>query len=218
MDDLGVLLFLVGAVGTWYFIKKKKDTQKRNISIGLILLGFLLIGIFSDTSEVEQSTVESTVESTSESTVYSSAPESSVVESITIESTVESVVINNAETFVESLKEKGYEVESYELSEGDLIIKMPYRDNFSKSARLGIAKGHTKEIWELMAMQPIEEVNNLTVQQYVVMEDNYGEKSDVDVYISSISSEKIYKIKYEGKTSGLVDEESDTLYVHPEYK
>lgn len=214
MEFLSVLMVLFGAVGTWFFIKKQKDAKKRNISIAVTFVGFLLFGIFADTSEVEQSTPESTVSS---STPESSIVESTMIES-TIESTIEPVVINNAETFVESLKEKGYEVESYELSEGDLIIKMPYRDNFSKSARLGIAKGHTKEIWELMAMQPIEEVSNLTVQQYIVMEDNYGEKSDVDVYISSISSEKIYKIKYEGKTSGLVDEESDTLYVHPEYK
>lgn len=76
MDNVGVLLFLVGAVGTWYFIKKKKDTQKRNISIGLILLGFLLIGIFSDTSEVEQTTVESTVESTMSSSELQAIEES----------------------------------------------------------------------------------------------------------------------------------------------
>ena len=82
MDNVGVLLFLVGAVGTWYFIKKKKDTQKRNISIGLILLGFLLVGIFSDTSEVEQSTVESTVESTISSSELQAIEESREAEQL----------------------------------------------------------------------------------------------------------------------------------------
>lgn len=76
MDNVGVLLFLVGAVGTWYFIKKKKDTQKRNISIGILVIGISLVGIFSDTSEVEQSTVESTVESTISSSELQAIEES----------------------------------------------------------------------------------------------------------------------------------------------
>ena len=76
MDNVGVLLFLVGAVGTWYFIKKKKDTQKRNISIGILVIGISLVGIFSDTSEVEQSTVESAVESTISSSELQAIEES----------------------------------------------------------------------------------------------------------------------------------------------
>lgn len=76
MDNVGVLLFLVGAVGTWYFIKKKKDTQKRNISIGILVIGISLVGIFSDTSEVEQPTVESTVESTISSSELQAIEES----------------------------------------------------------------------------------------------------------------------------------------------
>ena len=80
MDNVGVLLFLVGAVGTWYFIKKKKDTQKRNISIGILVIGISLVGIFSDTSEVEQSTVESTVESTISSSELQAIEESKEAE------------------------------------------------------------------------------------------------------------------------------------------
>ena len=80
MDNVGVLLFLVGAVGTWYFIKKKKDTQKRNISIGILVIGISLVGIFSDTNEVEQSTVESTVESTLSSSELQAIEESKEAE------------------------------------------------------------------------------------------------------------------------------------------
>lgn len=80
MDNVGVLLFLVGAIGTWYFIKKKKDTQKRNISIGILVIGISLVGIFSDTSEVEQSTVESTVESTLSSSELQAIEESKEAE------------------------------------------------------------------------------------------------------------------------------------------
>ena len=82
MDNVGVLLFLVGAVGTWYFIKKKKDTQKRNISIGILVIGISLVGIFSDTSEVEQSTVESTVESTISSSELQAIEESREAEQL----------------------------------------------------------------------------------------------------------------------------------------
>lgn len=80
MDNVGVLLFLVGAVGTWYFIKKKKDAQKRNISIGLILLGFLLIGVFGEPSDAEQATAESTVESTLSSSELQAIEESKEAE------------------------------------------------------------------------------------------------------------------------------------------
>lgn len=80
MDNVGVLLFLVGAVGTWYFIKKEKDAQKRNISIGLILLGFLLIGIFGEPSDTEQATPESTVESTLSSSELQAIEESKEAE------------------------------------------------------------------------------------------------------------------------------------------
>lgn len=51
MDNLGVLLVILGGVGIWYFIKKNKDSQKRNISIGLVVIGIALVGIFGETTE-----------------------------------------------------------------------------------------------------------------------------------------------------------------------
>lgn len=63
MDNVGVLLFLVGAVGTWYFIKKKPDKNNRNISIGLLAVGIALIVIFTeDTEEVATESSEAKVE------------------------------------------------------------------------------------------------------------------------------------------------------------
>lgn len=80
MDNVGVFLVLIGAVGIWYFIKKQKDAQKRNISIGLVVVGFLLVGIFGEPSDAEQATPESTVESTISSSELQVIEESKEVE------------------------------------------------------------------------------------------------------------------------------------------
>lgn len=57
METLLVLVFIVGCIGTWYFIKKKPNKKNRNISIGLIAVSVFLIGIFpsSDSKEVAKS-------------------------------------------------------------------------------------------------------------------------------------------------------------------
>lgn len=74
MESLGALLVIIGGVGTWYFIKKSKDDKKRNISIGLIVLGVLVVGIFgktdsSNSAAKETKQTEQTIESSSKEKV-----------------------------------------------------------------------------------------------------------------------------------------------------
>lgn len=82
MANLGTLLVILGGIGIWYFIKKKKDPNKRNISIGLLVIGFALVGIFGEKSE-ENVTAEgdtapsSEVTEVSESTLSSSEVQAS---------------------------------------------------------------------------------------------------------------------------------------------
>ena len=60
MIDLFMLLLLAGAFGTFYF--RKKDKKKRNNSIALMIVSFVLFGVFSpdvkdevkSTEEIEQ--------------------------------------------------------------------------------------------------------------------------------------------------------------------
>lgn len=58
MSDLGLVLFLVGCIGTvWFLIKK--NPRNRNISLALIVVGFVMIGVFapeSDTSAKQAAT------------------------------------------------------------------------------------------------------------------------------------------------------------------
>lgn len=79
MDTLLGLLFIIGGIGTWYFIKKKPDKKKRNISLGLLVLSIILIGVMptssnEDTAEKNHATssVSKEKEATSESTLSSS--------------------------------------------------------------------------------------------------------------------------------------------------
>ncbi|OJG43693.1 hypothetical protein RV02_GL002077 [Enterococcus gilvus] len=60
------LIFIVGCIGTWYFIKKKQNKKNRNISIGLIVLSILLMSIFptSDSKESAKSSDKDTKSST----------------------------------------------------------------------------------------------------------------------------------------------------------
>lgn len=80
MDNVGAMLVILGGIGIWYFIKKQKDAKKRNISIGLVVVGFLLVGIFGEPSDAEQATPESTVESTLSSSELQAIEESKEAE------------------------------------------------------------------------------------------------------------------------------------------
>ncbi|EPI40048.1 hypothetical protein [Enterococcus faecalis] len=48
------LLFVIGCVGVWYFIKKDPDTKRRNISIVVTILSIFLISIIPNTSFKEE--------------------------------------------------------------------------------------------------------------------------------------------------------------------
>lgn len=77
MDNLGVLLVLLGGVGIWYFIKKQKDDKKRNISIALLVIGFGLVGIFGESSD---SNANAGNDSNISSEVVDSTPSSAEIE------------------------------------------------------------------------------------------------------------------------------------------
>lgn len=66
MNTVFALIFIVGCIGTWYFIKKKQNKKNRNISIGLILLSILLMSIFPspDSKESAKSSDKDTKSST----------------------------------------------------------------------------------------------------------------------------------------------------------
>lgn len=60
------LVLIIGAVGIWYFIKKKPDKKMRNIFIGITLVSFGAVGVLGGTGDAEKAS--SSTEKTSEST------------------------------------------------------------------------------------------------------------------------------------------------------
>lgn len=86
MDTLFTLVFIVGCIGTWYFIKKNPNKKNRNISIGLIIVSALIVGITAPdeekaANEDNNTTTSSTTNGTSSSTLSSAELAASIEES-----------------------------------------------------------------------------------------------------------------------------------------
>lgn len=73
MDNVGVVLGIVGLIGVWYFIKRKKDNKKRNISIFLAVVGIIMVGVFGEDTTNKETKGASEIKT--ESTVSSSESE-----------------------------------------------------------------------------------------------------------------------------------------------
>lgn len=67
MDSFLGLLFLVGAVGIWYFIKKKPNKRHRNIAIGITVAAVALILIIPGGEDEEKASATGKEDKTEES-------------------------------------------------------------------------------------------------------------------------------------------------------
>lgn len=100
MEAVLVFLFIGSCIGIWYFIKKKPNKKKRNISLGLLALSTILISIYPTS---EEKTASKKPVTTSETTSISKEKESSSIvmskseapSSESIESSSESEIQSN---------------------------------------------------------------------------------------------------------------------------
>lgn len=60
METVFTLVFIIGCIGAWYFIKRSPNKRNRNISLGLIALSVIIIGFIptTETKEVTSKPVE----------------------------------------------------------------------------------------------------------------------------------------------------------------
>lgn len=60
METVFTLVFIIGCIGAWYFIKRSPNKRNRNISFGLITLSVIIIGFIptTETKEVTSKPVE----------------------------------------------------------------------------------------------------------------------------------------------------------------
>ncbi|WP_236671995.1 hypothetical protein [Enterococcus sp. BWB1-3] len=91
MDNLFALGIICSAFATWYFIRKKPNKRSRNISIGILIISFILLGITvpKENESVEKNPDISRENSTIISTTRSSLSEPKILE-LVIESRLES--------------------------------------------------------------------------------------------------------------------------------
>lgn len=105
MDRFLGLLFLVGAIGIWYFIKKKPDKKKRNISIALLAVSVVLIPFFTETED--ESNNEASAANTTETSISEEETSFSTVESSSV--ATETETSESEEETTTSSKEKSSE-------------------------------------------------------------------------------------------------------------
>lgn len=97
MDNVFLVLVIIAAIAIWYFIKKKPDKRKRNISIGLLLIFFAGFGVSTDSKE----------QNSSETSASSSTESTTILSSTTTDSSETKVVdlsssLSSFETFTDS--------------------------------------------------------------------------------------------------------------------
>ena len=91
MNTLGIILIILGSIGTGYFFKNKDDDNRRtasvtrrnrNISLGLLLTGIVLVALFRKGPAEPVMTADTSTTSSAEVVVNSSlnTTNSSVVE------------------------------------------------------------------------------------------------------------------------------------------
>ncbi|WP_061840127.1 hypothetical protein [Tetragenococcus halophilus] len=105
MDRFLGLLFLVGAIGIWYFIKKKPNKKKRNISIALLAVSVVLIPFFTETED--ESNNEASAANTTETSISEEETSFSTVESSSV--ATETETSESEEETTTSSKEKSSE-------------------------------------------------------------------------------------------------------------
>lgn len=79
MSNFLVIILIGACASTWYFVKKKPDRKKRNISIALIAISFILIGVFPSKSDNKEDN-SNKVEKSSKTPKKSSEAKKDVIE------------------------------------------------------------------------------------------------------------------------------------------
>lgn len=75
MSTFFTLLFIMSAVGIWFFSKKQPNKKNRNIAIALTIISFLLVGLTGNVDKKEKKeAVSKTIESTSKSKEDNAVP------------------------------------------------------------------------------------------------------------------------------------------------
>lgn len=217
MDNLFVFLTLVGIGGIFYF--RKKDKKKRNYSIGLAVISFILFGLTSPDVEEgyeagkntasqesisEESSSSEPAEENSEqneseedtSEVESSEPESESTEAS--ESEKESTA-----TYDNPLEQSAHDVFGEDLRSFNVIEESGMKDiyveaNIPMNLTANMMKGSFEmDVLDYAEKVKNEEFSNIIYMAYAEATDSYGNDTEAVAGTITLSKETIDKINFE---------------------
>jgi hypothetical protein len=206
MEYLLSLLVVAGIAGFFYF--RKKDKQKRNISIGLAVVSFILFGIFMPEESETNNQVDMADEPETEE-VNENTSETEVVETAEESETEEEPEDEESEEVPEETNEN---IEF--LDSGMALVTDNSNITFGETSHLEIFSGnHVTTLSD--NYEQFE--NGVIFRNVMALQDQYGNQEDTNVIAVYYSPETINQINFENwptlDETGLF-EPADNVFIH----
>lgn len=183
MRTIVSLFFALGVIGIFYF--RENDKRKRNISIGITVVSFLLFGIFFTNNEKDDEVATSETEFAEQDQVEQEIEEPN--SEVTVQTT-ESDDEDNKEVSFENLISNTH-IDSYQIDSktGIVIVQAPIDGVFSGESAV---EGFNQEMW-----MTLQEYNELFPDGVFYL--GYGD----------INGEEFYKLaaQFNGETLNQID-------------
>lgn len=204
---LSIVVF-AGAIGIFYFWKR--DKQKRNISIAVALISFLLFGIFFTGDEEDafaDADIDEQTEVVEEEQVVDEPVEEDVEEKITEEPIEEDEAPRALDNFEHGITE---DIDTYVNSSGVTWSPEQHTEHFLMDASDIVRYEH-------------ENLQNgvifLSKNEFV---DNYGNEETLNSIILYLSPETINKINFDNEIWGSSPNDmygvADAMWIHSEFQ
>lgn len=213
MDDLFMILILIGIGGIFYF--RKKDKKKRNISIVVAIVSFILFGITSP--DVEDGHEKSEEPETEEVTEKDDAELEKEQEEVETEDPKEPE-LTTEERIEQLANEHLGQVDDFRYVEGVeegteyISVNAQISDNLTTNMT---RKGFIMNIKNFVESIKNESFGEVYVGGYADMVDQYGNESNYEVISFSMLKETVDKINFDNISIENFENVADNINVHP---
>lgn len=221
MDNLFALLILVGIGGFFYF--RKKDKKKRNISIVIAVISFVLFGV---TSPEVQEGVEEGMEQVAEDDAERTKIEETQAEQADTQEAEQEPEEENTEE-PQEVYDTYFEQRANEVWENNLV-DFTYNDlegyvSMTSKIEDGWSGSTMKRSFYMQALAYAESVqdedfNELFFVARVEMQDQYGNADDMNVIKIGLTKETVDKINFENFQTDNLENVADTVDVHQAFQ
>ena len=213
MDDLFMILILIGIGGIFYF--RKKDKKKRNISIVVAIVSFILFGITSpDVEDGHEKPEEPETEEVTEkddAELEKEQEEAETEDPKEPELTTEERIERLANEHLGQVDDFRY-VEGVEEGTEYISVNAQISDNLTTNMT---RKGFMMNIKNFVESIKNESFGEVYVGGYADMVDQYGNESNYEVISFSMLKETVDKINFDNISIENFENVADNINVHP---